>query len=108
MPAGRWWARGSGERRIFSNPFSDPTVIVFEVEGIWDDEPIALDVQQTVGVAELLSLKSTMDTVLQDKEFEVLNSKGLTSPFTLPSNPRRAWIVGPPSQNSDGTRRPRV
>ena len=48
MPAGRW-ARGSGERRIFSNPFSDPTVIVFRVEGIWDDEPIALDVQQTVG-----------------------------------------------------------
>ena len=84
-PGGRWWVRGEGERRIFANPFATPSVVVFEIEGIWDGEAINLTVQPAHLEPIELSIANSLDGTIPP-EAEVIWGES-DRRFALPSNP---------------------
>ena len=85
VPAGRWWTRQEGESRLFSNPFSSPTILMLEVEGIYDDEPLDFAVSSADSQHQLYSLPEILDDILPTTAEQTRLSE---RDFALPINPQ--------------------
>ena len=82
---GRWWARETGELRIFGNPFDEEVIFFFEIEATDTSQQMDLRFTFQKSQSSLITLEESLGEQLS--AFVTLDVLESENEFLLPDNP---------------------